>query len=297
MLNTYNFQISPQINFTVTLIIPIKMSNFFVCLFLIVNTLVLAHAHALEINTNINQKIEQLKHSKKITMITTTPYSGYFSYSATSISKSDRQAFSCQYIDDEQNSIERFIKILYQAKLQTIPERESHLPIVGTAIYFTLADGKEIELLLGREYVNEDMLDGVITTTSSNTPITILANNTNHRLQRDLLQWASQAKEIRAGEYYYQPKIIDEIQKQWILRDAARLGKSGENEIVEMEMMNKSQQQKTLKYELGHCRRIPTVEYYRTDTTQVCKARREGLPTPFSGESSDFCTLGWESTR
>lgn len=238
-----------------------------------------------------NQQLEQLKKAKRITVFLNTPYTGYTS---RPYAKATEQLFTCQYISSKPSDIEGFVNIFKQASIEGVTEIESHLPIIGASAHFSMFDGKDIEVLLGREYVNENLLDGVIIGLPNNSPITIAANNSNHQLMRDIFNWAKDTKETRAGQYYYQPKVVDEIQRQWIFKDAARLGRSGMEALRDMEEMYKRSQQKALEIELNRCQRIPAIQYYRSDRKSICKAITDGLPIPYSGESSDFCATGWQ---
>lgn len=142
-------------------------------------------SHAENKQFDFNQQIEMLKVAKSVTVSISDPARGMLYDWVINHPK-----YACTYNSKAQANIFQLIDVFKNAKVRKIPINESHLPIVQVEVYFTLPNDIEARFLFGREYINEETVDGEFNSTQKVNAVAVLASRA---LIKNLLNWTKQS--------------------------------------------------------------------------------------------------------
>lgn len=225
-------------------------------------------AYAEEKNINFKQQINLLKTAKKATVyISNRPYSG-------SINIESVKHNHCRFVAKEVKNVEDLIEILKRAELKMISNSKSHLPVIGMVIELVLNDGSTMGFAFGREYLNENIVDGELILPSKLNNISLLANSHVHR---DLYNW------IRGAEV-----PVTANPEKWQLIENCEFTKSkGWFRDEKSYQACVSVRQGLVQDEVNQCLAIKNKFFYRENIGQGCAQSEFYRPTP------NVCLTGW----
>ncbi len=81
----------------------------------------------------------------------------------------------CHFTTQDSALIADLVKVLKRSRIKKIAVDDSFLPVLGAGVYLTFANGTDAKFLFGREYVNEETVDGLFTKTPMFNEVPIIA--------------------------------------------------------------------------------------------------------------------------
>ena len=211
-------------------------------------------SHAENKQFDFNQQIEMLKAAKSVTVSIRDPARGAF-YGWVK----DHPKYACTYSSKAQADISQLIQVLKNAKVRKIPINESHLPIVQVEVYFTLPGDIEAQFLFGREYINEETVDGEFNSAQKVNAVAVLANRV---LIKNLLNLTKQLAVNESTEKDVMSTKEDFERQNW----------------QRIHSINES------------CDRMLNTQFYQSyqSKNQTCGTTTFNMPLP------DICPSGWK---
>ena len=159
---------------------------------------------------DFNQQIDMLKTAKSVTVTISNPARGnLYNYDWVK----SHPKYGCTYSSQDPARIAQLLQAFKNTKVREIPINESFLPVVQSEIYFTLPNNTEAQLLFGREYINEQTIDGEYNLEGNLTETSILANRL---LSEDLLNWVQQIAFEEKGAASKLLNNVDVERQNWL---------------------------------------------------------------------------------
>lgn len=190
------------------------------------------------------------------------------------LSTNPHNHINCSFSATSISNIEQLKKVLQISHLKEVPELESHLPVVGLRLEFKLSNDNVIEVLFGKEYYGEGVVDGMVKDTLTKAPVYFLADRS---IYRDIYYWIRK-KDINAEAFFYAGHYPLYCEK-W----KSEMGQSEES----FKSCLASRERETL-LQKRLCEAIKHKNFYQTSEKQVCD-------TPlFRRSVSDLCPSGWK---
>lgn len=192
------------------------------------------------------------------------------------LSTNPHNGIDCSFTARSISNIEQLKKILQRARLKEVPELESHLPVIGLRLEFTLSNGNVMELAFGKEYYGEELVDGMVKGLSKEYGIYFLVHRS---IYREIYNWTKQRGVIAQAYFFYPDGHYPLFCEKW----KAEMSLSDEN--FQYCLLSRDREEKLATQ---RCEAIKHKDYYQTSKTQTCETASTHRPV------SDLCPSGWK---
>lgn len=175
--------------------------------------------HAEEKTSGFNQQIEQLKMSKKVTVVLSMPdtYDGTLNrleslerYEGDNLRK--MRVYGCNFSSHNNQAIKNLVNSLQKQGIAVSDYH--HLPYATVTIYFNDANNKEVRLSLDRQHLNESTVDGEMQLLPQDAPLKVSVGKNAYR---EIYNWVSNEGLYEDGPEIDGYHVVSENNKYHIL--------------------------------------------------------------------------------